>query len=537
MKSFLKNKINILLILSLIAGIGLAGLLANVYINDNRKIVMPNFTNSALENVDKWCKNLPDKYSCTINYELSDSIERGYVISQAPVAGNQIKDNIYFTVSYGRKTYIEPIQINELTSLEDVNTWAKKYGILDNLNIVYEENKTVSQGLVTKIMPTDNITEDTKITVYVSKGNPTPESIEVKSGEFLNISENSFIDKTSKLDLVANHVSGHDAYSDDVAAGNIVWHGSGIYEAKEKINYGVSLGVNPNGIVVNSGEYVGKTEADFKDIVSKLKLNPNHKESKDEHSDSIPKGNIIWHGSGDYEENETINYGLSLGKNNDRYISKNQFAGYTVDEFTNAVSKYKLTPKYTNEYDAYSDDIEEGKIIWHGYGEFEEGENEIRYSKSLGKAPKVVVEDGHLGDSEEKFLAYLNSLGLSGKKLDSNASDTYASGTVMYYQTGEFNKGSAINYRLSSGVENKLWLDTADNYNNLYVDDFKGYSETVDKLKNGPLAKFTNVTYKAVSSAKTKGQIASISVGESGDTSYDPGNYSSDTAIVVSISN
>ena len=57
---------------------------------------MPNFTNSALENVDKWCKNLPDKYSCTINYELSDSIERGYVISQAPVAGNQIKDNIYF---------------------------------------------------------------------------------------------------------------------------------------------------------------------------------------------------------------------------------------------------------------------------------------------------------------------------------------------------------------------------------------------------------------------------------------------------------
>ena len=57
-------------------------------------------------------------------------------------------------------------------------------------------------------------------------------------------------------------------------------------------------------IIVDKGDYVGKTVAEFEEAVKKLTLNPYHDTEKDEYSDNVKKGSIVWHGSGIYEKDE-----------------------------------------------------------------------------------------------------------------------------------------------------------------------------------------------------------------------------------------
>ena len=66
-------------------------------------------------------------------------------------------------------------------------------------------------------------------------------------------------------------------------------------------------------ITVNYGDYIGLTPDAIESAARDLGLSPTYASSKDSYSSSIPAGNVVWHGSGDYVENETFRYGLSLG--------------------------------------------------------------------------------------------------------------------------------------------------------------------------------------------------------------------------------
>lgn len=67
---------------------------------------------------------------------------------------------------------------------------------------------------------------------------------------------------------------------------------------------------------ITVGQFRGKDESELKKTAEDLGLVPDHDKAKDAYSDTIAKGKIVWHGSGDYEEGEKIRYGLSLGKKN-----------------------------------------------------------------------------------------------------------------------------------------------------------------------------------------------------------------------------
>ena len=55
-----------------------------------------------------------------------------------------------------------------------------------------------------------------------------------------------------------------------------------------------------------------KMDQEFKKIGKDLGLKPTHKESKDDYSDTVAKGYIVWHGSGEYVKDEVFNYGDEL---------------------------------------------------------------------------------------------------------------------------------------------------------------------------------------------------------------------------------
>ena len=367
-------------------------LVSIVYINDGKKVIVPNFNNKDLSEVIDWCSNLNSKYACIYKYEASKDVAINKVIAQSVKAEEKLTDKITFTIS---NKLLEPITVPSLNNLtkKDIELWVTKNNLL-NVNFIEEESDTVDINQVIRIEPMDNIFPDTTINVYISKS-ALKKEIEVKAGDYLNLSESAFISKAKELGLVAQHLTDKDDYSDSIAKDNIVWHGSGSYELNEKISYGLSKGINTDGIYVKADAYLDYSEEKIISKAEELGLKPNHNTDRDAYSDDIEKGNVVWHGSGNYEKNETFNYGLSLGKkeggessedtsSDTIRVNSGDFVNISVEEFESKTKALKLSPRHDSSVDAYSDNIEEGKIVWHGSGNYVENES-IRYGLSLGK--------------------------------------------------------------------------------------------------------------------------------------------------------
>ena len=144
----------------------------------------------------------------------------------------------------------------------------------------------------------------------------------VEYGKYIGKTEEEFKKIASDLNLIANHKSAKDDYSDTIPKGSIIWHGSGTYKCNDEsdpFNYGLSLGKKndpapSDNIVISAGTYIGKSESEFCSAAESLGLSPYHNTDRDDYSDTVPEGYIVWHGSGTYTKGEDFNYGLSLGK-------------------------------------------------------------------------------------------------------------------------------------------------------------------------------------------------------------------------------
>lgn len=302
----------------------------------------------------------------------------------------------------------------------------------------------------------------------------TDDDLYVTYGQYIGKTEDEFKTIATNKGLVANHKSTLDDYSDTVAKGNVVWHGSGQYEKDELFNYGLSLGkkgsdTSDDDLYIKAGTYVGKTEDEFKTIATNKGLKPNHKSEKDQYSDSIAKGSIVWHGSGQYVKDEAFNYGLSLGKQESTQtiqVSADQYVGKTESEFKTIAQTLGLNPTHLTSRDSYSDTVAKGSIVSHGYGSYTKGED-FNYGLSLGKKETPVV-------------------------------------STVYIMRPNYYSAS---------------------------DTFDGTKQTILNA----LGALQNLTFQAVTSTSGEavGQITKITVG--GDESYSAGNYTIDTPVVVYI--
>ena len=475
MKSFFANKLNYLILLALVLTLGAAGFLGYNLLNSVKDVTVPDFLGKNKEEVFEWCGQLDEKYSCEIVYEGSKSVEKDIVFQQSLNAGSKLTDKITIRIS---SELITPIALPQLyeakrSSIED---WASKNGI-DNLTFIEEFSDTVNKGTVIRMEPMEAIYHDTPVTVYISKGKEisADDPIEVKYGEYSNLTVSAFESQVKGLGLVPNHNTAKDAASTSVAKGNIVWHGSGTYKSGETINYGVCIeeSKSASDIVVKSGAYVGYTEENFKAKAKELGLSANHNVAKDAYSDSIAKGSIVWHGSGTYVKNETFNYGLSLGKEGSStpatvYVSAGTYVGKTVEEFQKAAVALGLIPTHKTSLDDYSDSVAKGNVVWHGSGTYNTNDSSdpFNYGVSLGKSDgssgsassdEIVITNGaYVGYTEENFIKKATELGLKATHVSSRDaySDTIAKGSIVTHGYGVYEKNEAFNYGLSLGKEN-----------------------------------------------------------------------------------
>ena len=467
MKTFFANKLNYLVILLLSAAIGIVGFLGYTYLNVSKDVVVPDFLGKNKSEVFDWCGQLDPKYSCEIVYEKSRSVQKDLVFQQSINAGSPLKDKITITISSELE---QPLMLPQLynTGKEDIEKWQKENGV-ENVTIVYENSDTVNKDAIIRIEPSENIFKDTPVTVYISSGraNASDDKIEVKSGEYTNLTVSAFESQVKALGLKPNHNTTKDDYSTSVTKGNIVWHGSGTYENGETINYGICLDQKKDAsslINIKAGTYAGKSEDDFKKIATDLGLKPVHNPDWDDYSDSIEKGNVVKHGSGDYEKGENFRYGLSLGKEGSDssgtfYISPDEYKGKTESEFKKIATDLGLKSVHNPDWDDYSDSIEKGNVVKHGTGDYEKGEN-FRYGLSLGKkddsstSTVINVTNGqYVGKKESEFKTTATGLGLNPvHNADwDDYSDTVTKGYIIRHGYGEYEKGENFRYGLSLG--------------------------------------------------------------------------------------
>ena len=273
-------------------------------------------------------------------------------------------------------------------------------------------------------------------------------------------------------------------------------------------------------IEVKSGTYTNLSVSEFETKVKALGLVPNHLESKDAKSDSVTKGNIVWHGSGTYEKGEKINYGVCTEKTDGIVVSSGTYVGKTEEDFKKAATDLGLKPNHKTEKDAYSTTVEKGKIVWHGSGTYVKDET-FNYGLSLGKEDGTVTEEDlnisrgkYVGKTEEEFKKIATDLGLKPVHLTERDaySDTVAKGSIVTHGNGQYEKGENFNYGLSLGKEDGTSAD------DLYVSKDKYVGKTEEEFKK--IA--TNLGLKPVhlsdrdaySDTVTKGSIVTHGYGQ-----------------------
>ncbi len=482
--------------------------------------------------------SLVPKYEESYN-EYSSSVKEGYIIWHG--SGTYEKnENIRYALSKGENPngiIVKPGDFVGL-SLDEFKTKATALGLVPKYRKDYdEESSTVAKG---KIVwhGSGNYEKGEGISYALSLGS---NEIVIESGQFIGLNTTDFEKKVKELGLVPNHKSEKDEEGTDSNAGDIAWHGSGTYVQNETINYGIYLSneIVDGKVTIDAGKYKGLSQSEFESKMRSLGLVPTHVSSYDEESSSVPSGYIVWHGSGTYEKNEQMKYALSLGNSSGTtYISKGQYVGKSVSEFENIAKALNLNPKYTDEYDDYSDTVAKGDVIWHGSGDYVKNED-FRYSKSLGKkestpTTETVNVGDYAGKSESELTSFLTNNGLKSSRSESY-STILAAGKIISNDTGSFSAGSTVKYTVSKGEE-PISTGTIMKASK-YATAFKGetYDETKSKLQNGPFSSFTNVTYNSAESTDGSGAgvIASISV--NGSTSYTEGDYPLNTPIVITI--
>lgn len=520
-----ERKFIIPLVILMLIALGVLGFIGFEFIKDSLGVKVPDFSDKSISDVNEWCGSLNEKYSCEIHFEKSKTVQKDKVISQSVNADSKLKDKITFKISSGLIEQVPSPHIDKNTKLSDIQKWAKEYNI-ETLNVVEEKNDELENDTVIKIEPDSDLYTDTVITVYVAKNEKKADTnIVVEAGTYIGSSVSSFESKVKALGLNPNHNTDRDAYSNNVEKGNIVWHGSGEYENNETINYGVSLGKSGlnTDIVVEYGKYLGLEEDDFISKTKTLGLSPYHNTDRDAYSEDVAKGNIVWHGSGTYVKDERINYGLSLGKKdssstNEIYIKQNEFLGLSLSDFESKVKALGLTPVHETSWDVYSDIVDKGKIIRHGYTAYIKGEN-IRYGLSLGKKDDSSSDEIYIKQNEfqslslSEFESKIKALGLN--PVHEPSWDTYSysveKGKIVRHGYTSYIKGENMRYGLSLGKEGSnptSFYVSKDTYSNLTVSDFES------KIKALGLVPYHESSWDAYSDSIAEGKIVRHGYGD-----------------------
>ena len=493
-----KTLSNMLLIMSCVLGVVIIAIGTIYFLSSRPKVEMVDLTERSIDYARNWCVSNQKSINCIIAEDYNENIEKGKLISQSHKAGEVIDKDVRIVYSLGPNPG-QQFQIPDYSkmSLSDLKQW-------------FSENKfsNVSFQSVPSELPKDTILSvsviglarrDDKITVQVSSGvAPGEDSQQTIDGSskvvtvpsnLTGISEKEFVNKIDSLGLLASRVKNCN-FSTTIEEDAVYDYESGQYTKGDKVNYVLSCGPYK----FDDDEFNGLSEAKARQLANDYNDRNAHitlrfvevtgqnigrtfdcADEKDGIYDSVTcKLGVSDSGSSGVED-KPVEEPIEVPTVKTVNIENGQFFGKTGSEFESLTRSLGLAPYHDSSKDEYSDSVSEGLVIWHGYGQYEESEG-IRYGLSKGAKPQPVEPE----PTPVVEKAYLPATNIFESMVYNNADEAEAA------------------------------------------------------LRNGVLAKFTNIEYvKTATQDYSAGAIYNVTVNGS---TYEPGYFDINTQIAVYIS-
>ncbi|GEM_PF-5981886 len=478
--------------------------------NDNIKVTVPDFSDYTIGSIQAWAKS--NAINLTIDYNVSDSVEKGKVMSQSVLSGKEISagSSLKIVISDGKG-----ITVPDFTKMSktEIEKWAKDNSV-ESLSFVEEYSNTVEKGSVISSKPKQGvvISSDYPVKVTVSKG----AKIEVKTGyEGKSVSElEKYLKSLNETYKAAD--SNQRYYSDTYAKDTVYAYETGVKEDNATIKYSLSLGK----FTINADELNGLTSAKANEIINGYKdkkANISIKLNSTETNDSSKIGVTF----GCQLSSNTIS--CSLGVKEIPQINANEYNGISESSAKSKMQTYKSNYNEGSITFAYGDMSNNPSVT---YGCLVSGKNNV--SCKLYRANiKGSDFDGLSKEEANSKVSNYNSNYNAQYKVSFTSVNTDSYPANKTY--GCSISGSSVSCNVAAAIVKAEIMDVG-----AYAFSAGNtYEATLASMKS-ILSGFTNVTYNAVESTKNVGQIVHITVNGVKD-SYDGGEYPIDTPIVVEI--
>ena len=276
-------------------------------------------------------------YHVTIDYEFRDDITRDEEFEQNKSGNMKRSDELKLKFSLGREEDLEPVELKDLTDMEefDATLWLKRNGI--QYDIIYEYNDDVEKGKVIKTDPKKGTVikqSEMKIKLYISKGK------KITAPDFTTMSLEEIEEWANQNHMKINYSS---EYSNSVKIGKVI---RASVQKGDTIDEGTTI-----HIITSKGplKMISYGDNDVDKIRSFANENGLQFVLNEEFNNDVEKGKII---SVDKKpgqtlsQTETITVVVSLGKKR----SIPNFIGMTRSEAKNACDNNGLSCTFNYAY-------------------------------------------------------------------------------------------------------------------------------------------------------------------------------------------
>ena len=273
----------------------------------------------------------------TIDYEFRDDITRDEEFEQNKSGNMKRSDELKLKFSLGREEDLEPVELKDLTDMEefDATLWLKRNGI--QYDIIYEYNDDVEKGNVIKTDPKKGTVikqSEMKIKLYISKGK------KITAPDFTTMSLEEIEEWANQNHMKINYSS---EYSNNVKIGKVI---RASVQKGDTIDEGTTI-----HIITSKGplKMISYGDNDVDKIRSFANENGLQFVLNEEFNNDVEKGKII---SVDKKpgqtlsQTETITVVVSLGKRR----SIPNFIGMTRSEAKNACDNNGLSCTFNYAY-------------------------------------------------------------------------------------------------------------------------------------------------------------------------------------------
>lgn len=279
----------------------------------------------------------------TIDYEFRDDITRDEEFEQNKSGNMKRSDELKLKFSLGREEDLEPVELKDLTDMEefDATLWLKRNGI--QYDIIYEYNDDVEKGNVIKTDPKKGTVikqSEMKIKLYISKGK------KITAPDFTTMSLEEIEEWANQNHMKINYSS---EYSNNVKIGKVI---RASVQKGDTIDEGTTI-----HIITSKGplKMISYGDNDVDKIRSFANENGLQFVLNEEFNNDVEKGKII---SVDKKpgqtlsQTETITVVVSLGKKR----SIPNFIGMTRSEAKNACDNNGLSCTFNYAYSTKTKD-------------------------------------------------------------------------------------------------------------------------------------------------------------------------------------